>query len=301
VTLVSPLESLARKHLRIGWWSLLGFLTLGVVLEAFHGFKVGYYLDVENEARRLSFRLGHAHGTLLALVNVAFGLTLDSRFALAPKPAIRASRLFVVATLLLPGGFLLGGLFSHGADPGLGVLLVPFGALALFVAVLLVARGLPGDRPPSCTNQTLAFREVSPGSPEYAEGERLRRRVLRDPLGIVPTAEERAEWLTMRHLAAFEGDRMVGYLMLAEQGDGIVRMRQVAVALDRQRRGIGKALVARSEALARESDFHTMVLHARDTAIPFYEALGYEAYDPPFTEVTIPHRKMRKALAEGSG
>jgi predicted GNAT family N-acyltransferase len=44
-----------------------------------------------------------------------------------------------------------------------------------------------------------------------------------------------------------------------------------------------------------------MVLHARDTAVPFYEALGYEAFDDPFVEVAIPHRKMRKALAGGPG
>jgi hypothetical protein len=148
VTLVSPLESLARKHVRVGWWTLLGFLSLGALLEAFHGFKIGFYLDVDNEARRLAFRLGHAHGTLLALVHVAFGLTLASRFAPAERAARRASTLFVAATVLLPGGFLLGGLFARGGDPGPGVLLVPFGALALFVAVLFVARGLPGGRPP---------------------------------------------------------------------------------------------------------------------------------------------------------
>jgi ribosomal protein S18 acetylase RimI-like enzyme len=281
------LDGLARRHLRAGWWTLLVFLTLGAVLEAFHGFKVGLYLDVGNEARRLAFRLGHAHGTLLALVHVAFGLTLASRFAPDRRSAERASGLLVTATLLLPGGFLLGGVFAHGADPGPGVLLVPFGALALFVAVLFVARGMA---------PLLTFREVAPGTPDSEVGERLRRRVLRDPLGIVPSDEERAEWTRLRHLAAFEGERMVGYSMLADAGNGEARMRQVAVDFGRQRRGIGKALVARSEELARASGFHTMVLHARDAAVPFYEALGYEAFDPPFIEVTIPHRKMRKAL-----
>jgi GNAT superfamily N-acetyltransferase len=294
------LDALARKHVRIGWWTLLGFLTLGAVLEALHGFKIGFYLDVDNEARRLSLRLGHAHGTLLGLVHVVFGLTLASRFAPRARSAERASSLLVTATLLLPGGFLLGGLFAHGGDPGPGVLLVPFGAVALFAAVLFVARGIPGGRPPGAAGP-LTFREVKPGTLDYDEGERLRRRVLRDPLGIVPSEEERAEWKRLRHLAAFEGERMVGYLMLADEGDGSVRMRQVAVDFDRQRHGIGKALVLRSEEHARASGFRTMLLHARDTAVPFYEGLGYEAFDPPFVEVTVPHRKMRKALAAGSG
>src|SRR5690349_15957086 len=118
---------LPLRHLRFGYWGLLLFLTLGLGLEALHGFKLGLYLDVSNESRRLAWRLAHAHGTLLSLLHVAFGLTLASRFAPPARVAERASRLLVAATLLLPGGFILGGFFIHGGDPGLGVALVPFG------------------------------------------------------------------------------------------------------------------------------------------------------------------------------
>lgn len=52
----------ARRHLRFGWWSLLFFLTFGLGLETLHGLKVGWYLDVENETRRLMWTLAHAHG-----------------------------------------------------------------------------------------------------------------------------------------------------------------------------------------------------------------------------------------------
>jgi predicted GNAT family N-acyltransferase len=142
----------------------------------------------------------------------------------------------------------------------------------------------------------LALREIAHGSEEYEEGKNLRQRVLRDPIGITLSDAELAEEASARHLAAFEGARMVGYLILFDQGKGSVRMRQVAVDFDRQRSGIGKALVRRSEELARESGYRTMVLHARDVAVPFYLALGYEIFDEPFTEVTIPHRKMRKRL-----
>jgi hypothetical protein len=139
---------LPLRHLRIGFWGLLVFVTFGVLLEALHGFKIGLYLNVENEPRRLAWRLAHAHGTLLSLLHVVFGLLLGSRYAPEPAVAERASRLLVAATLLLPGGFVLGGLFLHGGDPGLGILLVPLGALALFAAVLLIARGLPRETTP---------------------------------------------------------------------------------------------------------------------------------------------------------
>src|ERR1041384_1548243 len=58
--------SLAQRHFRWGWWCLLLFVGLGVVLETMHAFKVSSYLNVGNETRRLMWTLAHAHGTLLA-------------------------------------------------------------------------------------------------------------------------------------------------------------------------------------------------------------------------------------------
>ena len=48
-----PESGLRNLHLRVGWWSLLVFLTVGIVLETLHGFKVGFYLDVGNDTRRM--------------------------------------------------------------------------------------------------------------------------------------------------------------------------------------------------------------------------------------------------------
>lgn len=128
------------RQLRFGWWALLAYLTLGLALEALHGFKAGWYLDVGQEMRRLMFTLAHAHGTLLALVNIAAGLTgrVVKGFALA-TPAAWALRW---AALLLPAGFFLGGVVIHDGDPGLGILLVPVGALLLLYGVGRVARDL---------------------------------------------------------------------------------------------------------------------------------------------------------------
>lgn len=128
------------RHLRFGWWSLFAWLTLGVVLETLHGFKLAWYLNVDVEMRRLMFTLAHAHGTLLALVNIAAGLTLRTvkGFELEKK----ASLALLGGSVLLPAGFFLGGLVIHDGDPGLGVLLVPVGALLLLYGVWSAARAL---------------------------------------------------------------------------------------------------------------------------------------------------------------
>ena len=138
-----------RRHLRFGWWSLLVFATLGLVIETLHGFKVRAYLDVSNETRRLMWTLAHAHGTLLAVVHVLFGLTVAALPSPGPRHVRLISRVLVAASVLLPGGFFLGGITFYSGDPGLGVLLLPVGAVLLLTAVFYVARGADAlDRMP---------------------------------------------------------------------------------------------------------------------------------------------------------
>ena len=99
------------------------------------------WLPTQWSMRRLVWRLAHAHGTLLSLVNIGFALTI-ARVTGSAGRLLVASRCLIGGSILLPGGFFLGGLVVYGADPGLGILLVPVGALLLFVAVLCTALSL---------------------------------------------------------------------------------------------------------------------------------------------------------------
>lgn len=129
-----------RRHLRFGWWSLFGFLMLGLALELLHGFKAGLYLDVQNETRRLMWTLAHAHGALLGLVHIAYALSLPRLWGLDTRGRLQASWCLIGASILLPGGFFAGGLRVYGGDPGPGILLAPIGAASLLIAVFLAAR-----------------------------------------------------------------------------------------------------------------------------------------------------------------
>ncbi len=129
-------SSLVARHLRLGWLSILVFLSLGLALEALHGFKVDWYLNVANETRRFMWTLAHAHGTLLGLMHVAYAFTLRE-LELESQPGARIdSACLSAATVLLPGGFFLGGVMVYGGDPGVGILLVPVGALLLVAAAV---------------------------------------------------------------------------------------------------------------------------------------------------------------------
>lgn len=141
--------------------------------------------------------------------------------------------------------------------------------------------------------------EILFGSPEYDEAVALRHLVLRQPLGLEYTPEQLAAEYDQIHLAGFDATgALIAYLNLTPVDTQTVKMRQVAVTPALQGKGIGTQLVNASEALAIDRGFGTMILHARETAVPFYLRLGYSTVGGRFEEVTIPHFKMEKALRE---
>lgn len=71
----------------------------------------------------------------------------------------------------------------------------------------------------------------------------------------------------------------------------------MAVLNSLQGKGIGAAMLNFAENVARDRGYRNMTMHARKTAIGFYEKLGYKIKGDEFLEVTIPHFVMEKRLA----
>jgi hypothetical protein len=138
-------DPMIRRHLAFGWWSLAVFTSLGLVLEAAHGMKLGWYVDVSNATRRLAFTLGHAHGTLLGLIHLGFALSLPHA-RLSGLAIARLSFALRAVTILLPLGFFLGGTVFYAGDPGLAIALVPPAGVLLVVALVVMARGMSSRR-----------------------------------------------------------------------------------------------------------------------------------------------------------
>ncbi len=113
-----------------GWIGVTVWMTLGLLLEGLLAYRAPSYL--EDAQRRELFRLAHAHGTVLSGLLVLAGLTLQQLTAF-PKLAALALR---AGSLLMPIGFLLAGLSHPEGDPGLGIWLVPPGALLMIFGVV---------------------------------------------------------------------------------------------------------------------------------------------------------------------
>ena len=129
---------------------------------------------------------------------------------------------------------------------------------------------------------------------DYDASVQLRYKVLRAPLGLHYTHEQLEAEKNQEHVVAKINNEIVGVALLQDAGNAVLKVRQVAVSPDFQQRGIGSELMAFAEEYALENHFNSIMLHARKTAVPFYEVLDYETEGDEFTEIGIPHYKMWK-------
>ena len=142
----------------------------------------------------------------------------------------------------------------------------------------------------------MALKIIDHGTKEYLQMVQLRNDILRRPLGLSFTPEELEKEKEEILIGAFEEEKMLGCCMLITIDPATVRLRQMAVLNNVQGKGIGRALMQFAENIARDMGYRKMTMHARQTAIGFYEKLGYQVSGDLFEEVSIPHYIMEKAL-----
>ncbi|MHB1485751.1 MAG: GNAT family N-acetyltransferase [Saccharofermentanales bacterium] len=131
---------------------------------------------------------------------------------------------------------------------------------------------------------------------KYRQSLSLRNEILRKPIGMSIYDDDLSDEKSQVHIAYLIADDVVGILLLKQISENEVKMRQVAVKKDYQNQGIGAALVEFAEEIARNSGYHMISLHARKTAVSFYEKLSYIRKSEEFLEVGIPHYKMEKEI-----
>jgi len=137
---------------------------------------------------------------------------------------------------------------------------------------------------------------IDHGSGEYEQMIALRKEVLRKPLGLTYSQEDLDRDKNDILIGAFEDDIILACCILTRTAPDAFQLRQMAVEQKMQRNGVGAAIMAFSENIARDAGGRTMMMHARKTATGFYEKLGYSIFGEEFTEVGIPHFEMRKTL-----
>ena len=142
----------------------------------------------------------------------------------------------------------------------------------------------------------MAIKIIDYGSIAYDQMIELRKSVLRKPLGLTYSKEDLERDQHDLLIGAFEDDEILACCILTKKDPGTFQLRQMAVDQRMQRIGVGAAIMHFAENLAKDSGGREIMMHARKTAIGFYEKLGYTAEGDEFSEVGIPHVEMRKSL-----
>lgn len=89
--------------------------------------------------------------------------------------------------------------------------------------------------------------EAPLGSDLYHQALALRETILRRPLGLTISLEELADDETRQHFCALWFGRVVGSVSLKPLGEALLQLKQMAVAADRQRSGVGRQLLVHAD------------------------------------------------------
>lgn len=129
-----------------------------------------------------------------------------------------------------------------------------------------------------------------------AEVLELRGRVLRDgrPHEGFPEDDSPGTF----HLAVRDDDgAIVGVATFLPHDDGSWQLRGMAVGVEVQGQGIGRALLETGEERLRELGAGRAWANGRDTALPFYERLGWRVVGDGFAMASgLPHHRIELDL-----
>ena len=142
----------------------------------------------------------------------------------------------------------------------------------------------------------MAIKQIDHDSKEYKQMVKLRDTVLRKPLGLAFSQDELSREKEDILIGAFDEDEMLACCLLTKMDNETLKLRQMAVQNNLQGKGIGASLMSFAETLARDKGYKKLTMHARDTAIGFYERFGYKIKGDEFIEVNVPHHVMEKRL-----
>ena len=144
---------------------------------------------------------------------------------------------------------------------------------------------------------SMQLKIISISTPEYEAMKTLRAEVLLKPIGVpltyIDPEKEAADIL----LGAFDKEDIIGCCILTHVDDDTLQLRQMAVDTRRQGTGVGAAIIAFAEDTAKAKGYKTLMMHAREPVVSFYQKCGYRTSGERFFEVSLPHFKMEKRLA----
>jgi predicted GNAT family N-acyltransferase len=143
---------------------------------------------------------------------------------------------------------------------------------------------------------TYEIRLIDTQSNYYKDVVMLRHDVLRKPLGLSISQEDIEDDKNQYIIISLDNEEVVGCLFIKIVSQENVKFRQMAIAENDQHKGIGRAIISFAENFCQLNKYKIIELHARKTALEFYQKQNYQLIGEEFNEVGIPHFKMLKTF-----
>lgn len=112
----------------------------------------------------------------------------------------------------------------------------------------------------------------------------------------VPTALEIENEADCVHFVLYNHDEALATCRLLKKEKGLVKLQRMAVLKKGRGLHLGKQLMMATENYAREQGYKKIILGAQNTALGFYQKIGYEIVGPEFLDANIPHHMMEKVI-----
>lgn len=103
------------------------------------------------------------------------------------------------------------------------------------------------------------------------------------------------------HVVLYEKETPVATARIYNLDNGFYKVQRVAVFKEHRARGVGAALMHEVEEKVISLNGTKLTLGSQNTAIPFYESLGYKIASEEFMDAGIPHHTMVKDLHVSDG
>ncbi|WP_041140218.1 GNAT family N-acetyltransferase [Beduini massiliensis] len=142
----------------------------------------------------------------------------------------------------------------------------------------------------------MEIKQIEWNSEAYKKALELRDKVLRQPLGMSIYDDPLEAEKNDLHIIVMEGTQVIGVCFYRTIDQETMQMKQVAVDPSFRNRHVGTEMFMQSIQKLKPLHVKTIMVHARENALGFYQKLGFEECGDPFLEVGIRHHLLKYNL-----
>ena len=142
----------------------------------------------------------------------------------------------------------------------------------------------------------MKIKEIQYKSEDYEKLLLFRFQNLRKPLNLEWSKEDLQGEDKQNHFSVMHNLEIIGSLCLKKIDTQTIKLRQMAIKKEYQKKGYGSEVIRFTESFARHNNYKIIILTARLSALEFYEKNSFNTSGKIFNDVTVDSIKMFKFL-----